>query len=136
MLEENIYVVCFFSCMTALSERKYRKKNRRSKKDSSNSKDETVSEQIFCPGMSLWIVFNWPEFRLAAFEEYISKEILAAGLGLRSCKAVRGRGSSSLSLMYIFESCDYSNSSKNLSNFYILGTKNPNFQSSGLVCDF
>ena len=44
--------------MTALSERKYGKKNRRSKKDSSNSKDETVSEQIFCPGMSLWIVFN------------------------------------------------------------------------------
>ena len=60
LLEENPYVVCFFSCITALSEGNYGKKNRRSNKDSSNSKDETVAEQIFCPGISLWIVFNWP----------------------------------------------------------------------------
>ena len=74
------------------------KKNRRSNKDSSNSEDETVAEQIFCPGISLWIEFNWPESGMAAFEEYISKEILAAGLDLRSCKAIRGRGKISLLL--------------------------------------
>ena len=80
LLEENPYVVCFFSCITALSEGNHGKKDRRSNKDSSYSEDDTVAEQIFCPGISLWIVFNWPESRLAAFEEYISKEILAAGL--------------------------------------------------------
>ena len=42
--------------------------------------------------------FNWPESGLAAFEEYISKEILAAGLDLRSCKAIRGRYKISLLL--------------------------------------
>ena len=74
LLEENPYVVCFFSCITALSEGNCRKKNQRSNKVSSNSEDETVAEQTFCPGISLWIVFNWPESGLAAFEEYISKE--------------------------------------------------------------
>ena len=98
LLEETPYAVRFFSCITAFLEGKHGKKNRRSNKDSSNSEDETVAEQIFCPGISLWIEFNWPESGLAAFEEYISKEILAAGLDLRSCKAIRGRGKISLLL--------------------------------------
>ena len=67
-LEENLYVVYFFSCITALSEGKHGKNNQRSNKDSSNSEDETVAVQIFCPGISLWIVFNWPESGLSAFE--------------------------------------------------------------------
>ena len=98
MLEENSYVARFFSSVTALSEGNYGKKNRRSNEDSSNSEDETVAEQACCSGISLWIVFNWPESGLAAFEEYISKEILAAGLDLRSCKAIRGHGKISLLL--------------------------------------
>ena len=48
LLEENPYVVCFFSCITALSGRNHGKKNRQSNKDSSNSEDETIAEQIFC----------------------------------------------------------------------------------------
>lgn len=76
LLEQNPYVVCFFSCITTFSEGKHEKKNRRSNKDSSSSsKDETVSEQNFYPGMSLWIVFILPEYGLVAFEECISKEI-------------------------------------------------------------
>ena len=67
-LEENHYVVCFFSCITGLSERKHGKNNQRSNKDSRNGEDDTVAEQIFCPGISLWIVFNWPESGLSAFE--------------------------------------------------------------------
>ena len=82
LLEKNPYVVCFFSCITALSEGKHGRNNRRSNKDRSNSEDETVTEEIFCPGISLWIVFNWPESGLSAFEEYSSKEILADGLDL------------------------------------------------------
>ena len=92
LLEENPFVVCFFSCITALSEEKHGKKNRLSNKDSSNSEDENVAEQIICPGISLWVVFNWPDSGLAAFEEYISKGILAVGLDLKSCKAIQGRG--------------------------------------------
>ena len=91
-------VVYFFSCITALSEGKHGRNNRRPNEDSSNSEDETVAEEIFCSGISLWIVFNWSESGLSAFEEYISKEILAAGLDLRSCKAIRGRGKISLLL--------------------------------------
>ena len=52
-LEKTPRVVCFFSCITPLSEGNYEKENRRSNKDSSNSEDETVAEQIFCPGISL-----------------------------------------------------------------------------------
>ena len=59
LLEENSNVVCFYYCITALSEGNSEKKNRRSNKDSSNREDETVAEQIFCPAISLWIVFNW-----------------------------------------------------------------------------
>ena len=76
LLEQNPYVVCFFSCITTFSEGKHEKKNRRSNKDSSSSsKDETVSEQNFYPGMSLWIVFILPEYGLVAFEECNVKEI-------------------------------------------------------------
>ena len=98
LLEENPYVACFFSCITALSEGKYGRNKQRANQDSSNSEDETVTVEIFCPRISLWIVFNWPESGLSAFEEYISKEILAAGLDLRSCKAIRGCGKISLPL--------------------------------------
>ena len=89
-LEKNPYVVCFFSWITAFSEGKHGKKNRWSNKDSSNSEVETVVEQIFCPGISLWVVFNWLDSGLVAFAENISKDILAADL--RSCKAIRRRG--------------------------------------------
>ena len=58
LLEENPYVVCFFSCITAVSEGKHGKNNRRSNKDSNNIEDETVAEGIFYPGISLWTVFN------------------------------------------------------------------------------
>ena len=98
LLEENPYVLYFFSCITALLDGNYGNKNRRSNKDSSKSEDETIAEQTSCPGTSLWIVFNWPESGLAAFKEYKSKEFLAAGLDLRSCKAIRGRVKTSLLL--------------------------------------
>ena len=67
---------------------------------------------------------------MAAFEKYISKENLAADLDLRSCKAIRGHDKISL----LFSKAV--NSSKNLSNYYIWGTKNPGFQNSCLVCDY
>ena len=98
LLQENPYVDCFFSCLTALSEGNHGKKNQRSNKDRSNSEDEAVAEQILCLGISLWIMFIWPESGLAVFEEYISKEILAAGLDLRSCKAIQGCGKITLLL--------------------------------------
>ena len=55
LLEKNPYVVYFFSCITVLSQGTHEKKNRRSNKDSSNSEDDAVAEQIFCTGISLFI---------------------------------------------------------------------------------
>ena len=73
---KSVRSLFLLSCITTFSEGKHEKKNRRSNKDSSSSsKDETVSEQNFYPGMSLWIVFILPEYGLVAFEECISKEI-------------------------------------------------------------
>ena len=60
----NLIVVSFFSEKIKLRITNYERSN----KDSSNSEDETVAVQIFCPGISLWIVFNWPESGLSAFE--------------------------------------------------------------------
>ena len=74
----------FFLLYNGTFRRKSLKEERRSNKNSSNSEDEAVAEG--------------PESRLAAFEEYISKKILAAGLDLRSCKAIRGHGKMSLLL--------------------------------------
>ena len=55
LLEKNPYVVYFFSCITVLSQGTHENNNRRSNKDSSNSEDEAVAEQIFCTGISLFI---------------------------------------------------------------------------------
>ena len=129
LLEQSPYVVHFFSCITTLSEGNHGKKIRRSNKNSSGSEDKTVVEQVLCPGISHWIVFNWLESGFAAFEEFISKKSLATG-----SKILQGNSRmwqdilTSLSLMYIFENCYFLNLSKNLSNYYILGTKYSHFQ--------
>ena len=65
-------VVGFFSCGTALSQ-----------------KVKGDSEEV--PGLAFWVIFDWPEYGLNAFENYLSKLILKTGLDLLSCKAVRGR---------------------------------------------
>ena len=92
LLKVNPYLVCFFLLYNCTFRRRHEKKMDSSNMDSSNSKDETASKQIFCPEISFWVVFNWPESELAAFEEYISKDVLAAVIDLRSCKAIRERG--------------------------------------------
>ena len=96
LLEQNPYVVCFFSCITALKDKKKKSKDKKFNKDDnetdSEADDENHSDEVFCPGIAFWIVFDWPESGLAAFEEYISKEILSAVLDIHSCKAIRSRG--------------------------------------------
>ena len=86
----------FFSCITALKDKKKKSKDKKFNKDDnetdSEAGDENHSDEVFCPGIAFWIVFDWPESGLAAFEEYISKEILSAVLDIHSCKAIRSRG--------------------------------------------
>ena len=95
-LEQNPHIVCFFSCITALKEKKKKVNNKKFNHDENESDSDgeydIQSEEVFCPGIAFWIVFDWPESGLAAFEEYISREILTAGLDIDSCKAIRGRG--------------------------------------------
>ena len=71
---KNPYVVCFFTCITALPEGKHEKKNRRSNSDSSNSEDETGSEQNFCPGIILLVMFNWPESGLTYLRDIFPRK--------------------------------------------------------------
>ena len=58
--------------------------------DEEEKKDE--SEPALIPGVSFWIVVDWPNYALSSYEEIITKTFLAAGLNLESCKAIRSRG--------------------------------------------
>ena len=69
-------VVAFFSCATALEERKRNHEGRRT----------------FLPGFAFWIVFDWPEYMVQAFENMVCQRLLDAGLEIDSCKSVKGRG--------------------------------------------
>ena len=102
-LLENEHVVAFFSSITALEQTKKSKKrklkisqNINASSDSTDTEDEEERENegktFVNPGVSFWVVFGWPEYGLAAFEEHISREFMLAGVDLDSCKAIRERG--------------------------------------------
>ena len=67
---------------------------------------------------------EWLHFR------NVPKDIFAASLGLRSCKAVRGLGKMSqlFLVMHTFKNCGYLNPSENLSNCNIWRNTILNFQ--------
>ena len=71
-LKADNHIVGFFSCGTALSQK-------------------VDGKQDDVPGLAFWVMFDWPEYGLSAFECYLSKLILKTGLDLLSCKAVKGR---------------------------------------------
>ena len=76
-LRGESHVVGFFSCATALKQKNQHKGG------------EEVKE---VPGVSFWVMFDWPEHGLTAFENHLTKMFLSSGLSLLSCKAVKGRG--------------------------------------------
>jgi len=43
-------------------------------------------------GISFWVIFDWPQYGLAGYENYISKLFFENGIDLQSCNAVRSRG--------------------------------------------
>ena len=92
VLKDNEHIVCFFSCITAMVEKKKNKpRRRRSDSDGSEEEQEAEYSSNNC-GVSFWIVFNWPEYGISAFEEYLSREFLTAKFDIISCKAIRSRG--------------------------------------------
>ena len=87
----------FFSCITALVEKKNTKARRR-RNDSGSSEEngeESIKRIYF-----FWIVLNWPEYGISSFAEHISREFLTAEFDLISCKAIRSR--SKLTILYLF----------------------------------
>ena len=97
VLEDNEHLVCFFSCITALVEKKNTKaKRRRNDSGSSEENGEESIKRIYF----FWIVLNWPEYGISSFAEHISREFLTAEFDLISCKAIRSRGK--LTILYLF----------------------------------
>ena len=99
VLEENEHIVCFFSCITAMVEKKNTKARRRRDDSGSSEEDGVESINNNC-GISFWIVFNWPEYGISSFAEHISREILTAEFDSISCKAIRAR--CKLTILYLF----------------------------------
>ena len=98
VLEDNEYIVCCFSCIIAVVEKKKAKALRR--RNYSGSSEEDGQEFTNYCGISLWIVFNWPEYGISSFEEHISREFLTAEFDLMLRKAIRSRGK--LAIHYLF----------------------------------
>jgi len=73
-LEENLanqnHVVGFISCLTAL---------------------KTKDQEEPIPGISFWVIFDWPEYGIQGYENHLTKIFLKEEVELYSCKAVRGR---------------------------------------------
>ena len=70
VLENNEYVVCFFSCITAMVEQK-KAKVRRTRNDSRSSEEAGEEFNNNNCDISFWIVFNWPEYGISSFAEHI-----------------------------------------------------------------
>ena len=70
VLQDHEHIVCFFSCITAMVE-KDKAKGRRKRNDqkSSEEDEEKISNSNY--GISLWIMFNWPEYGIWSIAEHI-----------------------------------------------------------------
>ena len=99
VLEDNEHIVCFFSCITAMVEKKNTKARRKINDLGSSEEDGEESINNDC-GISFWIVFNWPEYGISSFAEDIFREFLTAEFDLISCRAIRSRGK--LTILYLF----------------------------------
>ena len=79
MLEEKLNaescIVGFFSFGTALA--KYATKR---------------NEEKTIVGISLWVIFDWPDVGIESFESHLTKLANEVGLDTIECKAVKGRG--------------------------------------------
>ena len=43
---------------------------------------------------SFWVIFDWPEYGLSAYESHLTKLFLSSGISKLSCKAVLGKSKS------------------------------------------
>ena len=82
-LSNDSHVVAFFSCGTSIET----KKN---------------NESTHIPGVTFWIVLDWPECGLKAYETYFSKLMVSSKLDLISCKGVRGRRKFKFLLLFFY----------------------------------
>ena len=76
-------IVGFISCGTAMTK-----------------KFESKKQDV--PGLAMWVIFDWPEYGLAAFEVYLSKVILKTSLEIDSASVVKGRSKSKLFFLLLY----------------------------------
>ena len=70
ILREIKQIVMFINCVTSLKEK----------------------EHSIQSGFGFWIAYDWPEISCEKFENLICKKFIEAGMEIRSCKTVKGRG--------------------------------------------
>ena len=103
ILDGNLHVVAFFSCITAMQS----KGNKKRKRNDSDSEGNESNECLTAPGLAFWIVFDWPEHALSAFENIIEKNFMEAGLDIDRCAVIRPRGTFSNIFINIFVTTDF-----------------------------
>ena len=89
VLDDNEHIVCFFSCITAMVEKKNTKARRRRRDDSGSSEEDAEESVNNNCGISFWIVFNWPEYGISSFAEHISREFLTAEFDILQSHTVK-----------------------------------------------
>ena len=99
ILSKKKEIVSFISCITALEpeKKKRQKKRKRPTIDEASSEEETESsdeedDRNIRPGLSFWVVADWPEFALEAIEQNLTKIILENGFDINQCKGIKPRG--------------------------------------------
>ena len=101
ILIKDEHIVGFFSCITAIfvtTASAIKAKANLSEEDRAvflqrlKEKQHDVREDVIYPGVAFWVIFDWPQYGLSAFENHLSKIFMESGLDLLSTSAIRGRG--------------------------------------------
>lgn len=79
---EEKHIVGFVSCGTAL-------------------KTKYKGQDVELPGISFFVMFDWPECAIDYYENHLSEMVMNSGLDLYNCKALRGRSKFNFEFSYV-----------------------------------
>ena len=83
-LSKDPHVVGFFSCGTCIETKK---------------KEESARKNV--PGISFWVIFDWPQYGIKAYENHLSKLMINSNMDVFACRAISGRSKSCFSLLFL-----------------------------------
>jgi len=73
-LSKDKHVVGFFSCGTCIE---------------TKTKEKEKRESV--PGISFWVIFDWPEYGIKAYENHLRKLMINTNMNVFACRAIHGR---------------------------------------------